>query len=193
MRGLHTLTLVAGVTLVLAGCATPGYECKKPLACNPVHRNYQKSVSDTAWNGWQAGNDNPATAGKDGSKQGSQKAVVQAAAAGALRVPGGDALSGPVYTAPRPWRVWLAPYSRGDGTLESGTYIWFTTPGHWTYLGRNWIAPPFASAAPDANSTDGETLHPLAPDALGFTPGKATAPTGVLNNIQQPNADGSGQ
>lgn len=164
----------------LTGCATPGYECKAPMACNPVHGNYQKAVSDTGWNGWQAGNDNPAPGDKTAANT-----VVQTAAAGGLRVPGNDALDGPVYTAPRPWRVWLAPYSRADGTLESGTYIWFTTPGHWTYLGRSWIAPPFATRAPDAGA-DHPALHPVEPTDLGFTPGKAVAPTGVLNDIRQP-------
>ncbi len=175
--------LAALPVLALAGCATPGYECKAPLACNPVHGNYQKSVSDTGWKGWQAGNDNPAADGKH--HDAAANSMVQTAAAGGLRVPGGDALSGPVYTAPRPWRVWLAPYSRADGTLESGTYIWFTTPGHWTYLGRSWIAPPFASTAPDAGEGHAD-LHPIAPGTLGFTPGKAVAPSGVLNDIRQP-------
>lgn len=171
--------------LALAGCANHGYKCPKPEACNPVHYNYQSAVADNGWEGWQAGRDRyrkpesgkpePASAGSVGKRLGGAK------------IPEGDAVSGPVYTPPQPWRVWLAPYSRGDGTLESGTYVWFTSPGHWTYLGRSWAAPPFASKAPgDAPAGGANMISPVPPSALGFVPGKAKAPKGVLDNIAQP-------
>ncbi|HEX7381934.1 MAG TPA: TraV family lipoprotein [Nevskiaceae bacterium] len=176
------------VALALTACATKGYECVAPYACNSVRHNYNSAVHDDGWRGWQAGQPGEVPP-KKGQRGADQVSVAASGGLAGLQFPtGGGTLAGPVYTPPQPWRVWLAPYSRADGTLESGTYIWFTTPGHWTYLGKHWIAPPMAGPRYDGTTLggDGGDLGPIAPAALGFTPGKALAPKGVLSDITQP-------
>ncbi|MDN5874109.1 MAG: hypothetical protein L0H29_06965, partial [Sinobacteraceae bacterium] len=146
--------------------------------------------------GWQAGHPKvtqaQAKAMAEGKKKGQPVPPVSppgTVARGTPFVSGQDAAPGPAYTPPRPWRVWLAPYSRNDGTLASGSYLWFTTPGHWNYLGRQWQAPPFASIPKQTQtfgSADTGANGPVPPSELGFTPGQARAPKGVLDNITQP-------
>ena len=102
---------------------------------------------------------------------------------------GRDAVDRPIYTPPAPWVVWLGPWSRDDGTLESGNYVWFTTPGHWTYLGRRWQAPPQATGTDATSSSESDVskmVHPVLPSDLGFQPGRPVAEKGVLEDIEQP-------
>lgn len=191
-------TLFAGA--LLAACADHGYQCPMPDACAPVHDNYDAARGDASWNGWMAGDPDGSKyeeSLKDHKKKKKDKdkdKPAQPAVPAALQVPGRDAAQGPIYAPPRPWLVWLAPYSRADGTLESGTYVWFTSEGHWNYLGRDWQAAPLAGSggggAGSLGQSDSGAIHPLYPDQLGFKPGKPVAQKGVLENIAQPEQPG---
>ena len=188
------IVIAAAAVATLAGCASHGYTCPIPDACAPIHDNYEKSVADTGWDGWQAGGGAPGgkkdePLGAPGSSGGVPAPPVPAE----MRPSGRDATDRPIYTPPAPWVVWLAPWSRDDGTLESGTYVWFTTPGHWSYLGRRWEAPPQptgADATSAVPSSGARTVRPISPADLGFQPGRPTAQKGVLEDIEQPQAGG---
>ncbi|MDI3258433.1 MAG: TraV family lipoprotein [Sinobacteraceae bacterium] len=196
------LLLAAAASALLAGCASDhGYRCPMPEACAPVYDNYKAAVADDDWYGWASGDSEGSRFadkdGKDAKKDKKSKnnasSDKRALDVGELQPPGRDAGPSPIYAPPRPWQVWLAPTRRADGTLESGSYVWFTTEGHWNYLGNTWSASPLAGSGGSAaakNDSDGDDsmLHPLAPSDLGFTPGKAAAPKGVLENIAQPDA-----
>lgn len=166
--------MLAGV-IALAGCSTTGYQCPVPRACSPVHVTYQEARHDTSWSGWKV---KPLP--EHGSKD---TADPEGHSAGSAGRSGATETVRPIYVPPHPWRAWLAPWSDGSGRLVSGSYVWFTTPGHWRYLGRDWPATPIAT---QTRSSAQGILAPVYPNALGFVPGKAAAPEGVLQNMAQP-------
>lgn len=169
-------------SLLLAGCADEGYDCPTPEACAPVHETFREAQSDTSWSGWAVGE---ASGHTSGSRQ-AHTTIGHTASLGALAPSVADAVGGPVYVPPTPWRAWLAPWSDGRGRLVSGDYVWFVTPGHWHYLGRDL---PADAAAGDAPTTVDTTIAPVAPDDLGFAPGETTKnATGIIDNMAQPKA-----
>ena len=62
----------------------------------------------------------------------------------------------PVFQQPKVMRVWVAPYVDADGTLRSGEYAYFSTPGQWNY-----------GTTRQAGQASG-AFGPSKPDALGF-------------------------
>ncbi|QHS09086.1 hypothetical protein [Sinimarinibacterium sp. NLF-5-8] len=186
-------TVLAFVALVAAatvsGCATKR-SCPTPMSCSSVKHNYEAAVVDDDWKGWQAGEpeEGPGTGGGT-ARHPLVMPPSQYDRVGMLVPNSGGAVDAPMYSPPRPWRVWLAPTSRADGTLESGSYVWFTTPGHWSYMGRQWVAPPFAMNQNEQGGFsygDDAMLSPVAPDDYGFIPGQPVVKPGILENMTQP-------
>ncbi len=64
----------------------------------------------------------------------------------------------PVFIPPKVHRVWTAPWTDSDGHLHGGEYLYFTTPGKWSYGSLR--APGEASGV----------FKPVMPDTYGFTP-----------------------
>lgn len=67
-------------------------------------------------------------------------------------------LAGPVYTPPRPYRIWVAPWTDSNGIVHSGEHLFFAKPGHWNYgpMGMPGVAAGL--------------LRPAVPDDYGFDP-----------------------
>lgn len=68
----------------------------------------------------------------------------------------------PVFQQPEVKRVWVRPYVDSNGHLRSGEYVYFSTPGKWSYGGLN--KPGAASKA------TGGMFGPSKVDNLGFNP-----------------------
>lgn len=178
-------------SLGMTGCAsTADYGCKMPNACAPVHNNYQKATKDKSWGGWTVDGSsvdekgNPVKPEENTDKKAAKQKVNM------TLVPKPFVATGePVYVPPTPWRVWLSPTPAGDGSIASGSYVWFVTPGHWHYLGNDWPSNTLGVNTQVAGeSFDGGTdmLHPIKPSQLGFVPGKSTHRKGVLEDMVQP-------
>jgi hypothetical protein len=179
---VRSFLLAPFLALPLAGCSDHGYQCEMPIACAPIHKNYEAALADTSWDGWKAGE--PDTASNPDEDEKDRKVPAERAK---LHPPEADATPGPIYAPPAPLRVWLAPWSRADGSLESGQYVWLTLPGHWTYLGQDWPASPLPAGVTDKQQD--EEMRPLRPSDLGFKPVPSNVPKGVLPNMAQPLPD----
>lgn len=64
----------------------------------------------------------------------------------------------PVFVPPKVHRVWTAPWTDSDGHLHGGEYLYFTTPGKWSYGSLR--SPGEASGV----------FKPVMTDTYGFTP-----------------------
>ena len=147
-RALLSVTLL----LVLAACTMhPPYACPLPsgVSCHSMQEIYDAARKAPR----------SATTG--------QVTAQNAAAArprGIVNHPGSFAEPGdvgqPVFRAPHVYRPWLAPYVDADGNLRSGEFVYFATPGEWSY--GTMREPGAASAA--------TLFGPQHPDRLGFTP-----------------------
>ena len=168
------LTPVASL-LLLAACATPGYECRMGHACAPVHDTYRDAVRDQGT--WR-----PVWNVRGASYKSKEKAHRKKEPA--KFVMGGPQASAPVYQPPRPWRVWLAPWVDTTGDLHSGEYVWFVTPGKWYYGGKTWSLSPLGGRDNGSGSFAG--LGPTMPSALGFIPSLSRSAPGVLPSITPP-------
>ncbi len=197
--------LILAIGSVMTGCtSTPGYECKIPGACAPVKQNYDQAVADTSWSGWAVGDKSgESTGGLGGDKKLSPKEEAKAIQEQTIAIKTAQAnlapkaylgTDKPVYVPPQPWRAWLAPAPVADGSVVSGSYVWFVTPGYWQYMGNKWPAIPLSSqasadkASPEWLTKSGE-LQPIKPSALGFTPGKQVQRQGVITDMTQPEAN----
>jgi len=121
--------------VLLAGCADPPHRCplKKGPGCEAVSQIY---VDAREANPNQNGQWLPKT----------PTSVVG-------RAPSWSASSGfygpgqvgmPVFKEPRVYRAWIAPYIDSSGNMHSGQYVYFSTPGEWSYgsLTRSGEASP---------------------------------------------------
>lgn len=176
-------------TVALTGCASgPSYQCPMPDACAPVHDNYNKALKDHSWGGWTV--DGSSSSEKDSGDKGSSSEKPKAVRMEMAPKPF-VATGKPVYVPPTPWRMWLAPTPAGDGSIASGSYVWFVTPGHWDYLGNKWPSNVLGAnvKVPDASGgtiDENGDLSPIQPNQLGFTPGATTQRQGILSNMVQP-------
>lgn len=64
----------------------------------------------------------------------------------------------PVFVPSKVHRAWTAPWTDSDGHLHGGEYVYFTTPGKWSYGSLR--APGEASGV----------FQPVMPDTYGFKP-----------------------
>lgn len=203
MKKTALILALAGAITIVSGCtSTPGYECKIPGACAPVKQSYDEAVADTSWSGWAVGDHSGNSTEKSGDEKLTKKQKADALKEQSVAVKAVQATMAPkaylgtdkpVYTPPKPWRAWLAPAPVADGSVVSGSYVWFVTPGYWTYLGNKWDASPLGVASKGSGSdvswlTQSGELQPIKPSQLGFTPGKSVQREGVISDMTQPEA-----
>lgn len=203
MKKTTLILALGGLLTGLSGCtSTPGYECKIPGACAPVKQNYDQAVADTSWSGWAVGDHSGDGKEESGNQKMTEKQKEAAIKEQTVAVKAVQATMSPkaylgtdkpVYTPPKPWRAWLAPAPVADGSVVSGSYVWFVTPGYWTYLGNKWPASPLGVAAKNSGAdvswlTQSGELQPIKPSQLGFTPGKSVQREGVISSMTQPEA-----
>lgn len=67
----------------------------------------------------------------------------------------------PVFQQPEVKRVWVRPYVDSDGNLRTGEYVYFSTPGKWSYGD---LRKPGAAAKATG------MFGPARQDKLGFNP-----------------------
>src|SRR5699024_3965081 len=162
--------VVLGAAAALSACASTNTSC--PLNNESGYCASVGQVHDAAVAG---GGD--AENVMAGSAHGEQNVTQSAKADGnPLFSPGpGHGLSGPIFKPATPRRLWVAPWTDANGTLHSGEYLYFLSPGHWRYGPLK--APGAASGV----------MGPVAPQDLGFTPGSGTPPDpNQPGHIQQP-------
>ncbi|MHB1666127.1 TraV family lipoprotein [Thiomonas sp.] len=159
MKSAHLLSLPAlALAVALSGCATTPHSCPLDhgLGCHSQMQAYQAAL--------HGGGNQQSVFGAPSVRPG----VPVAAPSGAiLGTPGGYPQAGaggtPVWTPGQVYRAWTAPWTDAEGYLHSGGYVYFNTPGHWSY-GSLTASGPAAGV-----------LHPIKPSALGFTPGGSVA------------------
>ena len=116
---------------VLAGCASPGYEC----ALTPNEAGKCASVQDA----YVAANRTLGSKAKRESvfdmsrRDMSSQPTGQYFNSNSNGLPDTPENGMPVFKQPEVHRVWVAPYVDADGNLRSGEYTYFTTPGEWNY------------------------------------------------------------
>lgn len=174
MKPTFNIFASAAVLAVLAGCSSspriPDYAC--PLneetagKCATVSQVYQ--ASRTAVSAADSRVSGPAVQSVFDPRV--QAATGQAAAPSVLAPqlsaypePGAGGM--PVFQQPKVMRPWVAPYVDADGNLNSGEYVYFSTPGRWNY---GELRKPGAAG--------GSMFGPARPENLGFTPNTAEAP-----------------
>jgi type IV conjugative transfer system lipoprotein TraV len=116
---------------VMAGCASPGYEC----ALTPNEAGKCASVNDA----YAAANKTMGSKVKRESVFDMSHKTEDTQPQGQYFNPASSGLPDtpengmPVFKQPQVHRVWIAPYVDADGNLRSGEYSYFTTPGEWNY------------------------------------------------------------
>ena len=165
--------VVVGVA-ALAGCANIPSQC--PLQKGPGCQSMAQVYND-------AREVNP-----DAGGQWVPKAPAQSAAAVGPNwsQPAGYAEPGqvgePIFREPRVYRVWIAPFVDANGNMHSGQYVYFSTPGEWSYGGLQ-----------DAGAASPGMYGPLPPgESFGGNAHKATAlrvPAGAPPKPSSPHKD----
>jgi len=84
----------------------------------------------------------------------------------------------PVFTPPKPHRLWIAPWHDANKILHGGEYLYYTTPGHWNY---GTLTSPGDGA---------EVMGPIKPQDLGFIPVVGLSDEESLNNEPVEEHDG---
>ncbi|EQD77965.1 membrane lipoprotein lipid attachment site [mine drainage metagenome] len=116
-----SILVIAG----LAGCATVGPACplQKGPGCQSVTQVYQDAIEA-----------DPNLSGQWLPKVSAQS---EPAAGPDWSAPAGYAEPGqvgePIFREPRVYRVWIAPFVDANGNMHSGQYVYFSTPGEWSY------------------------------------------------------------
>jgi type IV conjugative transfer system lipoprotein TraV len=151
---MKKVILIGAGLLVLAGCTTPPkHTCElnsKDGRCASLEQAYQVSsqMDDVSQfqNVFEAGAKTPRASGS----------------ARASFTPEGYAQprdrGKPVFVPPKVHRVWTAPWTDAEGQLHGGEYVYFTTPGKWSYGSLR--APGEASGV----------FRPVLEDTYGFVP-----------------------
>lgn len=173
-----TLATLSSLLLAsaLTGCATtPGHGCPLDhgLGCHSLTQAYAASVQPGAGN-----TQSVFGVPKHQTAQPERTPSVLAEPAGQpMGYPQGGPGGTPVWTPGRVYRAWTAPWTDAQGYLHSGGYVYFNTPGHWSY-------GSLTASGPGAG-----VLHPVAPSELGFNPTKAKAP--IHQQTQVNSVDGA--
>lgn len=145
---MKKIILIAIAATLGAGCAA------KPRACTPgVLTQGCTSMAETYQAALGGGGDRgslfPGAEDLKDGKKGTPASPLNLQA-------GRHQLAGPVFNPPKPFRLGIAPWTDANGILHSGEYIYFTTPGRWSY--GPMALPGSASGV----------LSPIRPDQLGF-------------------------
>lgn len=163
--------LLAAATL--SGCAsTPGHGCPLDhgLGCHSLPQAYAAAVAN------QGGQQSVFSKGKghDTAARPSPSPFAQPSSGYPQAGPGGT----PVWTPGQVYRAWTAPWTDAAGYLHSGGYVYFTTPGHWSY------------GSLQASGPGSGILQPIAPSQLGFRPQTKGEP---LSQQKTGSVDGAAQ
>ena len=171
------------VLAALAGCATVGPQCplQKGPGCQSVTQVYQ-----------DAREANPDLSGQWLPK-------VPAQSAGAVgpdwSAPAGYAEPGqvgePIFREPRVYRVWIAPFVDANGNMHSGQYVYFSTPGEWSYGALHdtgAASPGLYGPLPPGETFGGKAQRTTALKVPGGKPPKPSAgkKNVTVNGITQP-------
>ncbi len=169
---IFTLTTLA---VIISGCASsPRHSCAlndEEGYCADTEATYNAAV--------RGGGSRENVLANSGKASSTQSAAGDSVFTG---YPQAEARGMPVYTPPKPHRLWVAPWAESGGVLHGGEYIYYTTPGYWNYgtLG-----------APGEGSN---VLGPVRPQDLGFNPvtdrnalesGRVEQRNGVVQPYQQ--------
>ncbi len=151
-KALVTASVLLTAT-ALSGCATtPGHRCPLDhgLGCHSLPQAYRAATQPGGNQQSVFGipRTEPQTAAPAGAVIGESAGYPEAG-------PGGT----PVWTPGRVYRAWTAPWTDAEGYLHSGGYVYFNTPGHWSY------------GSLDAAGSASGVLAPVKPSQLGFRPG----------------------
>lgn len=152
---------IVGLTATLAACA--GVEQRCPLtnkdgACASMQETYEIARD----HGGMVGGESVFDQSRDelfvktGGQNPSALGVEQGSTSNLEIDMGRHHLAGPVYTPPRPYRVWIAPWTDANGLVHSGEHIFFVKPGNWNY---GPLGAPGAAAG---------LLGPALPEDYGF-------------------------
>lgn len=158
MKRLLLATATLSVSVIMAGCADPGYSCRLKDsslgACSSTEQAYHGALRTSQVGPNQQSVFQPGSkASAKHSGQSPQVVIGQLS-----RTPGPGQTGMPVFQEPKVVRVWIAPFVDADGNLHSGEYQYFSTPGHWNYGSLK--APGQASGI----------FHPAMPGDYGFNP-----------------------
>jgi type IV conjugative transfer system lipoprotein TraV len=145
-------TLFAGAAvLALTGCmSTPKHECALDETgghCASLEQAYQAASGLDDVSGYQNVFESTKKAGRQGTQGFAPEGYAQPAERGK-----------PVFVPPKVHRVWTSPWTDSEGQLHGGEYLYFTTPGKWSYGSLR--APGEASGV----------FKPVLADTYGFTP-----------------------
>jgi hypothetical protein len=122
-------TLLLGVlALVLGGCSSVSYRCalgqEGGTECRSMHQSYDAAVRM------------PELPMAAGTPAYAMEAAAQGGVQGQFEgYPQPRQVGMPVYEAAKVHRAWTAPWTDAEGNLRGGEYVYFTTPGKWSYGG----------------------------------------------------------
>ena len=167
----------------LAGCATVGPECplQKGPGCQSVTQVYQ-----------DAREADPNLSGQwlpKASAQPAQSAGPDWSAPSGYAEPG--QVGEPIFREPRVYRVWIAPFVDANGNMHSGQYVYFSTPGEWSYGALHdtgAASPGLYGPLPPGESFGGKTQKATALNVPGGQPPKPSSGNKdkTVNGITQP-------
>ena len=167
----------------LAGCATVGPECplQKGPGCQSVTQVYQ-----------DAREADPNLSGQwlpKASAQPAQSAGPDWSAPSGYAEPG--QVGEPIFREPRVYRVWIAPFVDANGNMHSGQYVYFSTPGEWSYGALHdtgAASPGLYGPLPPGESFGGKSQTATALNVPGGAPPKPSSGNKdkTVNGITQP-------
>lgn len=150
----RTYSLLLLTAFVAAGCSTPAHRC--PLdgsggpECRSMAAGYLGAVNTPV-----------SSAGLDDLPTYALGTTAQAKQSGPLTFQGYSQprqAGRPVFEQAQVHRAWTAPWTDAEGVLHGGEYVYFTTPGKWSYG---------TLTAPGGSS---DIFRPLHPEDLGINP-----------------------
>lgn len=155
---IKTLTALSGLIMAsaLAGCAsTPGHGCPLDhgLGCHSLTQAYDAAIQPGAGNIQSVFGKPKVALQPMGTPD-----ILAEPSAPATGYPQGGPGGTPVWTPGHVYRAWTAPWTDAEGYLHSGGYVYFNTPGHWSY-------GSLTATGPGAG-----VLQPIKPSQLGFQP-----------------------
>ena len=147
MIKVKILTLIVAAS-ALSACASNNKKVCAPGEISPGCASMGETYDAAIGGGGSKGNVFDNSAHIDGKKVVSNPLNMQS---------GQHQVAGPVFHPPKPYRVGIAPWTDANGLMHSGEYVYFTTPGRWSY---GPMQLPGSAAG---------LIAPIKPDDLGFS------------------------
>lgn len=164
---MKNVALILAVAGALAACSSaprkPDYQC--PIEDVEAAKCASVQEAFAASNSMQGRGQSRVQSVFDSRVQGAAPAAQAAAQpvfAGQLSDQPAPSTNGdPVFQQPQVKRVWVRPYVDSSGHLRTGEYVYFSTPGKWSYGDLN---------KPGAAAKATGMFGPARQDKLGFNP-----------------------